>query len=300
MRSLDPVVVHRWAHELALLGHEPTRLAAGVEGAVFRLGNGAVAKVWNSRTEDEIGRLASFYNAVGRAGLPFLVPEIRAVGRLSDAVFSVERELPGEPLWPDHTGQSPPLHTDAIADVLTGLAAVTPTDEMKLLPVFGETEPLWLDGGFDNGLAGLVARHAIPGFDSLAAAVVDRLSSLPAGRDCLIHGDLIPANILVEDGEVVALLDFGFLSTVGPAAFEAAVTVNIFDMYGPEREASRFAMAELVAERFGYAPEVLAVYLAAYALATMTMFGTSETDGHFRWCVEVLRRADVVAALGLS
>jgi hypothetical protein len=36
--------------------------------------------------------------------------------------------------------------------------------------------------------------------------------------------------------------------------------------------------------------EMLAVCLAAYVMPTMTMFGSSEEDGHFHWCAEVLRR----------
>jgi hypothetical protein len=36
--------------------------------------------------------------------------------------------------------------------------------------------------------------------------------------------------------------------------------------------------------------EMLAICLAAYVMPTMTMFGSSEEDGHFHWCAEVLRR----------
>ena len=311
MRSLDPDAVRGWAGELAERGHQPTRIASGVEGAVFRLGNGAVAKVWNSRTEAEIDRLARFYRAVAAAGLPFRTPQIHDVGHLSDAVFSIERELPGDPLWPDHTGQSPPLDPKRIrcvADVLAALATVTPTDDMALLPVLDEPEPLRLERGFDRALADLVVRRverslehasvAVPDIGARAAALADRLSASDTSHVGLIHGDLIPANILVDEhGEVTAVLDFGFFSTVGPPAFDAAVTVNVFDMYGPARDASRAAMTELIQQAFGYPREVLAGYLAAYAMATMTMFGTSEADGHFRWCAEVLRRPDVLAVL---
>lgn len=311
MRSLDPAEVHRWAGELAERGHRPIPLAAGVEGAVFRLGGGAVAKVWNSRTEAEIDRLALFYRAVTGAGLPFRTPEIQDVGHLRDAVFSIERELPGAPLWPDHAGVSPPLDPRRIrclAEVLAALAAVTPTAGMTLLPVLDEPEPLRLDNGFDNALGDLVVRRverfrdrvrvAVPDIGELAAALVDRLATLGPSRPGLIHGDLIPANVLVdEDGRVTAVLDFGFFSTAGPPAFDAAVTVNVFDMYGPARDASRTAVATVVEEMLGHPPQVLAVYLAGYAMATMMVFGGGERDGHFRWCADVLRRPEVLNAL---
>ena len=270
-----------------------------------------MAKVWNSRTEVEIGRLASFYGAVARVGLPFLTPEIQHVGHFSEATFSIERELPGDPLFPDHTGQSPPLdlrRLQCVGDVLAALAVVAPSDEMKLLPILDEPDPLWREGSFNCALGQLVRRRvqrslehtsvAIPTIDELATTLAGRLSTMDTGPDGLIHGDLIPANILVDDDcNVAAVLDFGFFSTVGPPAFDAAVAADIFDMYGPGKDASRTAMEKLMRDTFGYPQEVLAVYLAAYAMATMTMFGSSEEDGHFHWCAEVLRRPDVLGAL---
>ena len=243
MRSLNPTTVNRWSAQLAERGYTPTRSAAGVEGAVFRLGNGSVAKVWNSRTEVEIDRLASFYGAVSRAGLPFLTPEIQHVGHFSDATFSIERELPGCLLFPLHdTGQSPPQdprRLQCVAEVLTALAAVRPSDEMKLLPILDEPDPLWREGSFNGALGQLVTRRverslkpvsvAIPAIGELAATLAARLPAMDAGPDGLIHGDLIPANILVdEEGNVAAVLDFGFFSTVGAPAFDAAVAADIF------------------------------------------------------------------------
>jgi aminoglycoside phosphotransferase (APT) family kinase protein len=303
--------VNRWGAELAERGYRPIQLGAGVEGAVFQLGNGAVAKVRNSRPTVEIDRLASFYGAVARAGLPFLRPAIHEVGRLSDAVYSIERQLPGGPLFPAHTGQSPQLdlrRLQSVVDALAALAAVTPSDEMKLLPILDEPDPLWREGGFNDALAQLVRRRiersvaqmriAVPTIEGLAATLAGSLAAMDVGSDGLIHGDLIPANILVDDdGNVTAVLDFGFFSTVGAPAFDAAVTAGIFDMYGPANDASCAAMEKLMRDTFGHPQEVLAVYLAAYAMETMTMYRSSEQEGNFHWCAEVPRRPDVIDAL---
>jgi hypothetical protein len=89
----------------------------------------------------------------------------------------------------------------------------------------------------------------------------------------------------------------GFFSTVGPPAFDAALSANIFDVYGHNRVKSLRAVEQLIEETFAYPFDKLATYRAAYALATITMFGSTEQDGHFHWCVEVLRRPEVIGAL---
>jgi Phosphotransferase enzyme family len=311
MKSLDPPTVRRWAVELAKLGHDPIQLSAGVEGAVFTLGDDTVAKVWNSRKEHEIVSMAAFYDALLGADLPFLTPKILSIGRLGNFTFSIERKLPGRPLFPDHTGQSPPLDKQTltcVATVLKALAAVAPSSEMKILPVLDDPDPLWQDGSFNSSLCQLVSRRvarsltytavAISNIEALAAALVNRLSTMEPRGDGLIHGDLIPANIHVnEHGGVAAVLDFGFFTTVGDPAFDAAVTANIFDMYGPNKQVSYTVMEGMIRDAFGYSQDVISVYTAAYAMATMTLFGSSEADGHFHWCAEVLRRPDVLRAL---
>lgn len=50
--------------------------------------------------------------------------------------------------------------------------------------------------------------------------------------------------------------------------------------------------------RLGHDPERLDVYRAAYALATSTCFDPSGRDGHFTWCVDLLNRPSVRAAVG--
>ena len=89
------------------------------------------------------------------------------------------------------------------------------------------------------------------------------------------------------------MIDFGFLTTVGDPAFDAAVTASIFDMYGPS---ARSAEALLDA-RLGVDPRRAAVYRAAYAIVTATCFSPTGEDGHFAWCVAMLARDEVLAAL---
>ena len=158
--------------------------------------------------------------------------------------------------------------------------------------------PTWSSAVYAAFREPLSAR--LPDVGAVAAAVVNRLNGLDAGQRSLVHGDLIPANILVDHASrPQAVLDFGFLSTIGDPAFDAAVTASIYDMYGPRATQNEAILDEAIADRFGYAPEKLAVYRAGYALVTSNCFSPSGSDGHFAWCMRMLERPHVRDALEL-
>ncbi|QNN54277.1 phosphotransferase [Nocardioides mesophilus] len=303
-----------WADLLRSQGHAPGPvLGSGMEGTVVALGDGLVAKLWRSRSAAELTRLQSFYEAVAAAGPALRTPRIHRVLHLDGACASVETLLEGRPLW-QPSGTSPPLITDrqvgAVVDALAALAAVVPTAGMAVLPVLEGEEPFPTGTvPFERSLAALVQRRVersqgplaarLPDLDAVAAAVVARLRDLPPAPPRLVHGDLIPANVLVDqDSRPVAVLDFGFLTTVGDPAFDAAVAASVFDMYGPRARDTEALLDAAVADRFGYPAERLAAYRAGYALATSTCYSASGSDGHFAWCLRMLERPDVRAALG--
>ena len=68
-------------------------LAAGVEGAIYDLGDGLVAKVGRDRRPAELVRMQRFYADVAAAGLPFSTPEILAVEQVERTTVTYERKL---------------------------------------------------------------------------------------------------------------------------------------------------------------------------------------------------------------
>jgi hypothetical protein len=88
----------QWIKHFASEGHDPRPLAAGVEGAIYDLGSGLVAKVWRDRRPDELVCMQNFYADVASAGLPFSTPEILAVEQVDRTTVTYERKLPGAPL----------------------------------------------------------------------------------------------------------------------------------------------------------------------------------------------------------
>lgn len=293
-------------------GAEP--LAAGVEGAVYRLGDGLVAKVWGRRREPELVRMQKFYADVARAGLPFATPEILRVEEANGSAVTFERELRGEPLQKRLTFEDrelDPLAVDCLVEVVRALAGVPGTDSMRQLPVLDEDRPFWAGADdFPTALIALLERRVarfgellrarVPDFDHRYARILEKLTALDRVPATVIHGDLFGENILVDDAvRATAVLDFGFLSTAGDPRLDASISAVIMNMYGPSAPAISQALTARLAAELEYPVEVLLIYRAAYAVATSNAFTADGSDGHFPWCVAQLGRAEVTAALDL-
>jgi aminoglycoside phosphotransferase (APT) family kinase protein len=285
-------------------------LGAGIEGTVVDLGDGAVAKVWSSRSASELERLRDFYDVVHESGTGAVaMPHILDVLTVDNTVITVEERLPGLPLWVAD-GTSPDLeshHIEAMTEALAALAAVPGEPALRALPVLPDEPPMDPVAPFERELAGLVTRRvnrfddplraAIADLDAVAAATVAALQSLRPTTPTLVHGDLIAANVLASGGHATAVLDFGFLSTAGDPAFDAAVAASCFDMYGPCGVDVERRLDHAFAAAFGHEAHRLAVYRAAYALVTACCFGNDRSDGHFAWCMTMLARPDVREAI---
>jgi aminoglycoside phosphotransferase (APT) family kinase protein len=288
-----------WAAALAPHGLRPLHVVGqGMEGMVLRVEGDLVVKVWHHRPVEELEVLQAFYDSVA---LPVRTTRVLDVLRVGDRWASVEPHLAGEPL----TAQATDPDVEAMADVLDALAEVPVHPALTSLPVLPGELPLDVGAGFEIGLADLVGRRAtrvlataVPDLPEVVAAVTSRLRSLPAATPALVHGDLIAANVLVDERRrPAAVLDFGFLTTVGDPAFDAAVTSSVYDMYGDRARRTEARLERAFTRRCGHDPARLAVHRAAYAIVTATCFSASGSDGHFAWCVAMLQRPDVRDAL---
>ncbi|TQM79226.1 Ser/Thr protein kinase RdoA (MazF antagonist) [Saccharothrix saharensis] len=297
-----------WLAHFARRGHrDPRPLAAGVEGAVYRLGEGLVAKVWSGRPRADLGLLHRVCADIARHPLPFATPEVLDTEVHDGVTVTYERELTGSPFRaaPATTAAERDLsaaETAALLTVLRALATVPGTEAMRALTVQGDDRPLWRGHTrFPDALAALVRRAARRHGDVLAAHVPDlaaavervvaALTALPDRPVTAVHGDLVPPNVHVDDtGRPTAVLDFGFFTTAGDPAFEAAVTAAVWDMYGPHAEHHAAALTDLFAGELGHPAETLALYQAVYALTTYDLFTPDGSDGHFHWCAALLRR----------
>lgn len=289
-------------------------LGAGVEGAIYLLEDGTIAKVWGHKRQPELVRMKKFYADVKLAGLPFSTPETLDVEVIDGLAVTFERRLSGEPLQGrlDFEDRSLDAATiNCVIDVLRALRGVPATDNMRQMPVLDEDRPFW--SGTDDFRIALISllerrvarfgdllRRYIPDFDHRFSRITEKLSALDRIPATVIHGDLFGENILVnEEVRPQAVLDFGFLSTAGDPRLDASITAVIMNMYGPHSSAIADTLTAKFAAELGYPEEVLLIYRAAYAVATSNAFTPDGSDGHFPWCVAQLTGKAVSSALEL-
>ncbi|MEU9571823.1 aminoglycoside phosphotransferase family protein [Streptomyces massasporeus] len=307
MTETDAQGSDRWVQYFARRGYpRARRLASGMEGTVYRLRDGTVAKVWAGRAPEDFDLTRRLYADIARHPLPFGTPRILDAEEHDGVLVSYEPELGGRPLRSDGDGTRPARdlprrETDALLTVLRALASVPGGEVMRRLVIQGDDRPLWQGHScFSDALAALVERAAgrnrdvlaahVPGLADVVSRTAASLRALPDRPESVVHGDLVPPNIhLGEAGHPVAVLDFGFCTTAGDPAFEAAVTAAVWDMYGPDAAHHTAELTRLFARELGHAEEVLELYRKAYALITYDLFGTGPHDGHFRWCAGLLR-----------
>lgn len=302
-----------WLRRFAARGWPAARLlAAGMEGTVYELDGELIGKVWSRRKRSELIEVGTFYEQLASAGFELATPRFLEIWEDAGVTVTVEPRLPGVRL-----DQVRPLDrlldpgaVECMLDVLAGLRASGVVSGARALSVLEESQAMWSGvHSWPAALAGLLERRLalsadllcarVPGFERRADRLVGLVVEMEVEETTVLHGDLIPANVLV-DGSLrpVAVIDFGFLTTVGDPLFDLAVTASIYDMYGPGAVESEAAIDAAAARRWQMPTERLAIYRAAYAVATATIYDAGGKDGHFRWCAETLRRPEIELLLG--
>lgn len=241
---IDDVLVQRLLHRQfpQWAGLPLRRIASnGTVHAIYRLGPDlAIRLPMSPRFAD----LEQEFELLSRLGpkLPLTIPEPVALGRADEGyemTWGIIRWAPGQPWRPGLVDEVPAAHQ--LADFLETLQAL----ETSSAPPAGFA-------AVGHGLStsdlavssALLASHRLAPVEAIGAAWTEGLD-LPEwnGPPVWLHGDLLAGNVLVADGKLGAVIDWG-TSGVGDPARDLMAGWTLF---GPEARAafrSRFSYDE--------------------------------------------------------
>jgi aminoglycoside phosphotransferase (APT) family kinase protein len=221
-----------------------TPAGAGTDNTMYRLGDDLLVRM--PRTEDKARSLRKEQEWLPRLA-PLLgqaIPEPVHAGTPTAAYplpWSVLRWIPGDQPGPDTVGDWAAFGTDLATFVRelhrAGLMGAARTGDLSWyrggsLRACDE----WITKCFDDCRAEADAGLDVESLQRLWRAAVALPE--PSGPHVWLHGDLRPANLLVKDGRLCAVIDFGCLSV----GFADAEHSTVWDLPVRARQAYWRAM----------------------------------------------------------
>lgn len=216
--------------------------ATGSTNALFRLGDDLLVRVPRQPGGTETIQKEQRWLPYVAPHLPVLVPEIVAVGEPGfgyPEMWSVVRFLPGDQPDVPTTGEAPRHGLAAdLAAVVTALGSLDLPPEAAVDPALAwyRGRPLaTMDDAMQEYLRDSrpLEGHAelTVDLDDVAAAWAEVLRMPEAHREVAprwYHGDLNAENLLVREGRLLAVLDFGGLS-IGDPTIDLVVAWQLLD-----------------------------------------------------------------------
>ena len=251
--------------------------SAGTDNALFRLGSAMAVRL--PRAAWAGGQAAREWRHLpGLAGhLPLEVPVPLALGAPGEgfgAAWSVCRWVPGQ-----DAQQAPPTDMIAAAGALARFVRA-----LRAIPAAGGPAPGAANSGRGVALAARDAavRRALGACDGLvdtaaAARAWERALDAPVWADApaWLHGDLHPANLVVRDGALAGVIDFGCMAVGDPACD----LMPAWSMFAPAERAVFRAGAGMDAAAWargrGWALSVALIALPYYLASNAAMVAMS-------------------------
>ncbi|MFC1400155.1 MULTISPECIES: aminoglycoside phosphotransferase family protein [Streptacidiphilus] len=191
--------------------------SAGTDNALFRLGPDLAVRL--PRLPHSAGQAEKEAHWLPRLAphLPLAVPTPVAVGEPGAGYpwsWSICRWLDGETLT-DSAFADPTAAAVALAEFITALRRIDPTDG----PAAGRGTPLApRDTPAREALTALRGRLPEDDLKTLGQVWEESLQAPSWQKPPVwLHGDLLPGNLLVQQGRLSAVIDFGTLGTGDPA-----------------------------------------------------------------------------------
>ncbi|MGN6688566.1 MAG: phosphotransferase [Actinomycetales bacterium] len=213
-----------------LADREVTLVAAGWDNVMARVGDDLVARLPRRAAAAELIRSEQRWLPILAPTLPLPTPAPVRIGVPTERYpysWSLVPWLPGGPaVLP--TGSPAPLDTAGAAEVLGEFLRAlhqpappdAPANPFRGVPLQQRAER------DDRNVVAAAERNEVSHLSRALEA--GRAAARYAGPTVWLHGDLHPANLLVDQGRLDAVIDFGDL-TAGDPATDLAVAWMLFD-----------------------------------------------------------------------
>ncbi|MFI1212709.1 aminoglycoside phosphotransferase family protein [Streptomyces sp. NPDC020802] len=201
-----------------LAGLAVREVAGGWDNHMWRLGDELVLRMPRTERAPDLQRKERRWLPLLATRLPLPIPTPVRIGEPSarfPRLWTIMTWVPGEPL--DHTSISRSDHAaDTLAGFLTTLHVEAPADA----PTASDrgAHPKKCTDGFERCLRA-IAPGGITGDVRALWDVWDDAVAAPEweGPPVWLHGDLHPANVVVSDGTLAGVIDFGDMFAGDPA-----------------------------------------------------------------------------------
>lgn len=233
----------------SLLGHDdvascdPLRGGFSTETTKVVTGDGTAFVLRAGHSIDASAREVAFQRSLAAAGFPTI--EVLAHGVVDGRPYIVMPFVHGRP-FVDLDSPREMLGAfkrvpDALADVMVELHRVDPDRVVAALPSNGRADDV---ESILNAIGQLVSAH-----DPAVAGAFERLcSSRPSGGLVVCHGDLHPANLLVDERDRLLLLDWE-VAVLAPREYDVARTQLMLELIPGVRVRAILPMLQVFGRR---------------------------------------------------
>ena len=271
-------------------------LGSGWESTIYALGPTQILRIPNPEagSEDQVRARAAF--TANLPPLPFAVPRVCEISKIDGQLFVIEDRIAGQSM----AALLPRLSGDRRAIALRAYLAAAEAMSVATAPgaAFGDLlldRPLRCDRWSDYLTARVrkaaeddVLAAAIPGLAGIVERFIARLEAIPDPARCIVHGDIWPPNVMMNDDlQVTGLIDFSFTTRIGDHLMDLAGACHFLLATKSSSQADHDYLKQLILAKHG--AEVID-RIGLYSVWFAFDFSFNHDDAAiFAWCANLIR-----------
>ena len=271
-------------------------LGSGWESTIYALGTKQILRIPRPEagTEDQVRARAAF--TANLPPLPFAVPRVREISRIDGQLFVIEDRIAGQSM----AALLPKLSGETRATALRNYLAAAEAMSVATAPgeAFGDLlldQPRRCDNWADYLTARVrtaaeddVLAADIPGLAGIVERFIARLEAITNPARCIVHGDIWPPNVMMDDDfQVTGLIDFSFTTRIGDHVMDLAGACHFLLATKSSSQADHDYLKQLILAKHG--AEVID-RIGLYAVWFAFDFAFNHDDAAiFAWCANLIR-----------